>query len=146
MKTRKSLKNNYIYSTLAILTVIFIFFAVYLNWNVRWYYFIFIFIFAYKLGDFLSLYFAGVNVSSLVFLGDYDITHQDFIIEFQFGFSPMFSLHGYFDNSLGLKEADLSLMIYNNVTKQMLLPTIKSGVLQTVILPYRKENIYVNFE
>lgn len=126
---------------LTILTIIIFLLTKFLHWRIPWYYFILIYISAILIGSFLYTYFAGVNCKSVRFIGGNNINHQYFLVKFQLGFSPIYPLTGYFDNSTGLKEEELAQLIYEFATKRMLYRALKFGTKEPLSLPYKKSNI-----
>lgn len=95
------------------------------------------------IGGFLYTLFSGVMVHSVQFIGDTDAKDQEFVLEFQLGFSPHYTVQGKFDNSVGLKEDELAQLFYGTITKHTIMPTLKSNEQQTIYLQQKQEQIAV---
>ncbi len=141
--TRKKLRNIYQYSTLAVLTVLSFPLTTLLNLEPKWYHFIVIYLVSTVIGGFLYTYFSGVMVHSVQFIGDANAADQEFVLEFQIGFSPHHTVQGKLDNTIGLKEDELAQLFYGTITKHIIMPTLKRNEQQTIYLQHKQEQIVV---
>ena len=139
--TRKKLLNIYKYSTLAILTLIssplWTLMSFHFVINESYFFFLYLGLLYFgsmRLGDFLYVLFSGVMVNSVQFIGDPIGTNQEFDLKFQLGFSPVSTVHGRFDNKVGVTENELADLFYDTITRQTILLTFRHGLQQTFIL------------
>lgn len=120
----KTLKNIYQFGTLITLSIIISLLGILFKWQLKWYYFIAIVLFSQYFGKFFYILFSGINVSNIQFFDSPDIKSQEFSINFQLGISNIYRLNGRFDNSIEIKESDISDIIYTHTTRKMLKPLI----------------------
>lgn len=120
----KTLKNIYQFGTLITLSIIISLLGILFKWQLKWYYFIAIVLFSQYFGNFFYILFSGINVSNIQFFDSPDIKSQEFSINFQLGISNIYRLNGRFDNSIEIKESDISDIIYTHTTRKMLKPLI----------------------
>lgn len=95
------------------------------------------------IGGFLYTYFSGVMVHSVQFIGDANEADQEFVLEFQLGFSPHHTVQGKFDNTVGLKEDELAQLFYGTITKHTIMPTLNRNEQQTIYLQCKQGQITV---
>lgn len=95
------------------------------------------------LGGFLYTYFSGVMVHSVQFIGDTNTTDQEFLLEFQLGFSPHYKVQGKFDNTVRLKEDELAQLFYGTITKHTIMPSLKRNEQKAIYLPHKQGQIVV---
>ena len=140
----QQLRSVYNYSCLIISLIIIIPINDVMRWNLEWWFFFIFYFVLYYMARFLYVFFSGINISEIQF---FDSNHdkQEFIIFYQLGFSEMFSLYGEFDNTIGMTERNLRLLIYSQATRQMLSNTIKYGEPTELNFIYQGSKINVYF-
>jgi hypothetical protein len=115
-----------------------------MGWNLKWWSFFIIYPVLYYIARFFYVFFSGINISEIHFF-DTTSDNQEFIMYYQLGFSPMYSLHGEFANTMGMTEKKLRLLIYSQTTRHMLSNTIKYGEATELNFIYEGSKVNVNF-
>lgn len=120
------MKKKYQYVTLALVLVLVLAISIILEVQPKWYVYIIIYILSMIIGKFIYVLQKGVNLPKVQFV-DSESEYQLFYGELQLGFSKIIQIKGTFNNSIGFSERDITSLIYNNTTREMVMPLYKYG-------------------
>lgn len=138
----KTLKSLYTYGTLLVSIIIIPLALVLFGITPKWWLFLLCyFIFTY-LGKLLYAIRQGVNVTSLEFIGEHN-NNIIFNLDFNLGINKSFCIQGQLDKEIEITEKELRLLIYNNTTKNMILPAIVGEVI--IGYTFANKNINIKF-
>lgn len=104
-------KNTYRILTIGLLTIALLLLGNYFQFEIKWYFYLILIFIGNIIGNFLFVYFSGINISDLEYLDNTDDL-QTFKCEYQLGFSDIRTVIGVFQNKFGLEEPDLRNIIY----------------------------------
>lgn len=140
-----TLRNIYIASVCLIMLILYVWISLKLDLGIKWWVSTIVFFLSILIGRFLYMFFSGINVFKVNFLkNDEIVPEQEFRLYVYFGFKKEM-IDGSFDNTLGINDSDLRLLIYSQTTRHMLRNLIRNGVETDINYTFKNQNIRVTY-
>lgn len=141
----KNIMNKYSIALFLLLGLLLYASAQFLNFNLKWFYFIIILLISYICGKVIRSTKDGFNIKSLVFQNITELK-QSFTVEIISDFKGnSIIILGNFNNEQQLSENDLRILLLK-VSRTTIIKALKTGNSKTISFSYNGYPVFVEFE